>query len=395
MIQCLKCGEVAHILKAGLIRGKQRYFCKSCNWHFTIPDPDAVDRRRKINRQTTIVDIARELGIASSTVSRALHAHPDINAETRRIILETAARMDYQPNKLAYNLAKSQTNLIGIIVPEFNNQFFPNVIIGAHDAVTQAGYSLMIMQSNESYATEVANARAMLENRVDGILLSLAQETNNYDHLVLFEKRGIPLVLFNRVTEGLTVPHVVVNDFEASFLVVEHLIQNGYERIAHLGGPLNLLVSRERLRGYKAALRKYGMPVEESYIIHGDLTPHKVRIYGQYLLDQEKRPDAIFALNDPMAIELLLIAREKGIRVPQELGIVGFSDDKVSRFIEPGLTTIRQPTVEMGRVAARILLDLVGNPEVEVPAHTVLSTELVVRASSLKGNQEPWGSLTS
>ncbi|WP_031526736.1 LacI family DNA-binding transcriptional regulator [Dyadobacter crusticola] len=386
MIKCVKCGQVEGIMKAGYVRGKQRFLCKPCNYYFTIQEKDVsaeVQRKRK-RHQTTIIDIAKTLGVSNSTVSRALHGHADISPETRQAVLDTAALLDYQPNQLAYNLVKSRTNTIGMIVPEFHNPFFPNVIIGAHDVLTKAGYNLTIMQSNESYQVEISNSKAMLANRVDGLLISLTQETNNFDHLSVFEKRGIPLILFNRVCEEIDVPKVVVNDFESAFMAVEHLILNGYERIAHLGGPLTLLVSQERLRGYKAAMEKHGKPIEDHMVIQGMLTQQKARIYGQYLLDLAERPDAIFAVNDSAAIEIMLIAKEKGINIPEDLGVAGFSDNPESAYIGPGLTTIRQPTLEMGQTTAEWILQLVDAEELSPNERKVLNTELIVRGSSMR-----------
>jgi DNA-binding LacI/PurR family transcriptional regulator len=384
MINCPKCLEVGSIMKAGYVRNKQRYVCKDCNYFFTNANPAQPSQQRKNKRhQTTIIDIAKTLGVSNSTVSRALHGHADISPETRQAVLDTAVRLDYQPNQLAYNLVKSRTNTIGMIVPEFHNPFFPNVIIGAHQVLTSEGYNLTIMQSNESYQVEVSNTRAMLANRIDGLLVSLTQETNNFDHLAVFEKRGIPLILFNRVCEGIHVPKVVVNDFEASFQAVEHLILNGYERIAHLGGPLNLLVSQERLRGYRAAMDKYGKQIEENMIIQGMLTQQKARIYGKYLLELQHRPDAIFAVNDSAAIEIMLMAMEKGINIPDELGVVGFSDNPESAYIGPGLTTVRQPTIQMGATVAEWVLQLVDEDDLPVDLDKkILQTELIVRGSS-------------
>jgi DNA-binding LacI/PurR family transcriptional regulator len=388
MISCPKCSEVGSIMKAGFVRHKQRYVCKDCNYFFTLSDPGQVVPGKKSRRhQTTIIDIARSIGVSNSTVSRALHGHADISQETRQAVLEMAAQLDYQPNQLAYNLVKSRTNTIGMIVPEFTNSFFPNVIIGAHEILTEAGYNLTIMQSNESYAIEVSNTRAMLANRIDGLLISLTQETNNFDHLKVFEKRGIPLVLFNRVCDHVEAPKVVVNDFDASFAAVEHLILNGYERIAHLGGPLNLLVSRERLRGYRAAMEKYGKSIEENMIIQGMFSHQKAKIYGKYLLDLENRPDAIFAVNDSAAIEIMLMAAEKGIKIPDELGVVGFSDNPESAYIGPGLTTIRQPTSEIGITTAQWVLQLLDSEEeISLPKEKILKTELIVRGSSRRNN---------
>ena len=384
MISCPKCSDVGSIMKAGYVRNKQRYVCKDCNYFFTLSNPHHPDSRQKSRRhQTTIIDIARSIGVSNSTVSRALHGHADISPETRLAVLNMASQMDYQPNQLAYNLVKSRTNTIGMIVPEFHNPFFPNVIIGAHNVLTEAGYNLTIMQSNESYPVEVSNTRTMLANRIDGLLISLTQETNNFDHLKVFEKRGIPLILFNRVCDNIAAPKVVVNDFDASFSAVEHLILNGYERIAHLGGPLTLLVSRERLRGYRAAMEKYGKTIEENMIIQGMFSQQKARIYGKYLLELENRPDAIFAVNDSAAIEIMLMAMEKGIRIPEELGVVGFSDNPESVYIGPGLTTIRQPTMEIGMTTAQWILQMVdSDADISLPLEKILNTELIVRGSS-------------
>lgn len=386
MIQCVKCSQVDGIMKAGYVRSKQRYLCKWCNYYFTHSekDPTIESLVKRKRHQTTIIDIAKSLGVSNSTVSRALHGHADISPETRQAVLDKAAQLDYQPNQLAYSLVKSRTNTIGMIVPEFHNPFFPNVIIGAHEVLTRAGYNLTIMQSNESYQVEISNTKAMLANRIDGLLISLTQETNNFDHLGIFQKRGIPLVLFNRVCEQIDVPKVVVNDFEASFQAVEHLIMNGYQRIAHLGGPLTLQVSQERLRGYKAAMEKYDKPIEDHMVIQGMLTQQKARIYGQYLLDLADRPDAIFAVNDSSAIEIMLMAKEKGISIPDDLGVVGFSDNPESAYIGPGLTTVRQPTLEIGRTTAEWVLQLVDADEPDIPERKVLSTELIVRGSSVR-----------
>lgn len=384
MIQCPKCQKVESIMKAGFVRGNQRFLCKDCAYYFTLPSPDAQTRKRK-RHQTTIIDIAQELGVSNSTVSRALHGHPDINSNTRRAILEKAQELDYQPNQLAHSLVKSRTNTVGIIVPEFLTQFFPNVIVGAQKVLVQAGYHLIITQSDESYETEVGNTKALLANRVDGLLASMSHDTNNYDHFRAFEKRDIPVVYFNRVTEDLGNYKVVVNDYRGAFAAVEHLIENGYRRIAHLGGPPNLLISQERLRGYNDALRKHGFTLDPNLVIHSDLTQQKARIYAGYLLDMSHPPDAIFAVNDPTAIEIILLARARGLRIPDQLGVVGFSDDSIAPHIGSGLTTVKQPTIRIGEAAAQLMLRLIQGEEDYPDSETItLDTELIVRGSSIR-----------
>lgn len=371
-------------MKAGFVRGKQRYCCKDCSYYFTLPAVDQKSERRR-RHQTTIIDIAQELGVSNSTVSRALHNHPDINADTRKAILDKAQELDYQPNQLAHSLVKSQTKTVGIVVPEFLTNFFPNVIVGAQRVLRQAGYNLMIMQSGESYDNEVANTKTLLANRVDGLLVSMSHETNIYDHFRTFEKRDIPVVYFNRVIEGLGTHKVVADDFRGAFAAVEHLIMNGYRRIAHLGGPPSLLISQERERGYREALRKHHLPILPQMIIHGDFAAQKAAIYARHFLDLPEPPDAIFAVNDPAAIEILTLAKVKGIRVPEELGVVGFSDDPIAVHIGNGLTTVKQPTAQIGEAAAAMILGMMrGEEEAFSPKTIVLETELVVRGSSVR-----------
>ena len=384
MIKCAKCDQSDSLMKAGFVRGKQRFCCKDCNYYFTIPSAEPENRKNK-RHQTTIVDIARELGVSNSTVSRALHGHADISPSTRKAILEKAQELDYQPNQLAHSLVKSRTETIGMIVPEFMTQFFPNIIVGAQKVLTQAGYHLIIMQSDESYEIEVSNSRALLANRVDGLLTSMSHETNNYDHFRAFENRNIPVVYFNRVSDELGKYKVVANDYQGAYDAVEHLVRNGYRRIAHLGGPTNLLISQERLRGYRDALQKNGLEVIPELIIHGDLTVQKARIYAQYFLDMAVPPDAIFAVNDPTAIEIIMLARAKGLRIPEDLGVVGFSDDSIAAHIGTGLTTVKQPTTQIGESAARMMLRLIqGEEEVPPPETIVLEAELIVRGSSVR-----------
>jgi DNA-binding LacI/PurR family transcriptional regulator len=335
--------------------------------------------------QITIIDIARELNLSKSTVSRALTGHPKVKAATREAVLALAEKLDYQRNMLAINLVTSKSHTLGIIVPEFVTSFFPQVIIGAQEVAAQAGYNIIISQSNESYETEVANTKVMLANRVDGLMVSLTKETRNFDHLKIFQRKGIPIVFFNRVCEEMQVPKVVVDDYDGAFKAVEHLIQTGKRRIAHLAGPDSLLVSRKRLSGYLDALRRYDLPLAEELIIPYDLTLEKVKIYVKHLLELEQPPDALFAINDPTAIEAMQVIRKKGLRIPEDIAIVGFSNDYASALIEPSLTTVAQPMREIGRTSVQLLLDQLEREVSEWKAITrTLKTELIIRDSSMR-----------
>lgn len=384
MIKCMKCGAVDAIAKSGIIRGKQRYYCKRCDYYFTIQSPDEVHTQTR-RHQTTIIDIARELNISKSTVSRALHGHKDIHEDTRRVVLEMAEKMDYQPNLLAYGLAKSKSLTIGIIVPEFINSFFPQVIIGAQDVANPAGYHVIICHSNESVEREIENTNVLMANRVDGIIASVTRETTNLDHFRKFEKAGIPIVYFNRVCGDGPSSKVLVDDYEGAFKGVEHLIENGCKRIAHIAGPGHLQISRARLNGYLDALDKHGMPQDEELVVHHDLTKENAQVCARLLFSLRNRPDGLFTVNDPAAIQAILVAREMNIAIPNELAIVGFSNEPISAFIEPALTTLAQPLEEIGRESVNLLLRQMNDNGPEINHETkILKTSLIVRASSVR-----------
>lgn len=380
----MKCGAVDAIAKSGIIRGKQRYHCKHCDYYFTLQSPSDVVPAVK-RHQTTIIDIARELQISKSTVSRALHGHKDIHADTRRIVLEMAQKMDYQPNLLAYGLAKSKSQTIGIIVPEFINSFFPQVIIGAQDVANPAGYHVIICHSNESVEREIENTNVLMASRVDGVIASVTRQTTSVDHFRKFEKAGIPIVYFNRVCGDQPASKVLVDDYDGALKGVGHLIENGCKRIAHIAGPPQLQITHDRMKGYKDALSRHGLAIDENLIIHHDLTTEDARECARRLFDLKNRPDGLFTVNDPAAIQAMLVAREKDIEIPNALAIVGFSNEPISAFIEPGLTTLAQPLEEMGREAVELLLKHIADPSSE-PLHEtrILKTSLIVRESSVK-----------
>ncbi|WP_276347246.1 LacI family DNA-binding transcriptional regulator [Daejeonella sp. JGW-45] len=340
--------------------------------------------------QTTIYDIAKELKISKSTVSRALTGHPEVKSETRQAVLRLAEELDYQRSRLSLNLIARKSSLIGIIVPEFNTSFFPQVVIGAQETASKHGYNIIVSQSNEQFETEVENTKVMLASQVDGILVSVTKETRSFEHLKVFERKGIPIVFFNRVCDEMLVPKVVINDYEAAFGAVEHLIQTGKRRIAHLAGPESLITSRKRLKGYEDALKKHQIPLDESLIIPYDLTLGKVKAFVKQLMELKYPPDGLFMVNDPAAIEAIQTIKHLGIRIPEEIGIVGFSNDYGSELIEPSLTTIAQPQRLMGSTAVQLLLELMDKEASQWKAITkTLDSSLIIRNSSVRLESEP------
>lgn len=335
--------------------------------------------------QITIKDIARSLKISPSTVSRALKDHPDISPATKKAVRELATELDYQPNSVALSLRKSKTFTIGVIIPQIVHHFFSTVISGIEDVAYKAGYHVMICQSNESFDREKASAQALLASRVDGMLVSVAQETKDIKHFETLLGRGIPIVFFDRVASGLDTSSVVVDDFGGAYRAVEYLIKSGCRRIAHLAGPETLEISKNRIKGYEKALDDYGLTLNPDYIVTAGLTLEDGRKACLELLEKGERPDAIFAANDPLAIGALKVLKEKGIRIPEDISVIGFSDEPITALIEPPMTTVAQPGFEMGQLATRLLLNEISHKSDEERQPSVqreLKTELVIREST-------------
>jgi len=336
------------------------------------------------SNQITIKDIARILGISPSTVSRALKDHPDINTDTKKAVNELARKLKYQPNAVALSLKNSRSNTIGIIIPEIVHYFFSSVISGIEDVASKRGYTVIICQSNESFAREVANANALLSHRVDGILISISKETDSFDHFVNLQEGGIPLVFFDRIAPGIDADQIITDDIDASYNATRHLIENGRKRIAHFAGPQGLVIGRDRLQGYVNALTEAGLPIDNRLIIEAD-TFEKARNTVGALLDVGIIPDGIFAVNDMTAIGAMQTIMKRGYKVPDDVSIVGFSDGYLSGVTDPHLSSVDQHGYEMGTTAAEMLFHRILSDEDEyIPEIKVLKADLIVRGSSEK-----------
>lgn len=334
------------------------------------------------NTQATIRDLALKLNISISTVSRALRGAQDVNPETKKAVLELANELNYEPNKVAQSLRSKKTKTIGIIVPEIAIHFFSSVISGIQDYTARHGYTIMICQSLESFETEKANIHMLVANRVDGLLISLSSQTRDFQHLEQLIAKKIPIVLFDRVVESLEVSKVVVDDHDGAFKAVEHLIKTGCRRIAYIGGSVSLSISNQRMKGYTDALKTNNLPVLPELMILCDEFHNEPLLATQRLLDLPERPDAIFCINDPVAILIIQVLKQQKIRIPDEISVVGFTNEPVSRYIEPSITTVAQPAYQMGEAAARLFIDQVESPEFYRPTLETLQTELIIRNST-------------
>jgi LacI family transcriptional regulator len=339
--------------------------------------------------QVTIKDIARELGISPSTVSRALKDHPDISVETKKAVNELAEKLNYQPNVVALSLRQSKTNTIGVVIPEIVHFFFSTIISGIEDVAYRAGYNVIVTQSNESLTREISDLKALFNSRVDGMLISISRETTNFDHIEAMLSKGVPMVFFDRVYDNPATSKVIVDDLTGAKEATKHLIEQGYKRIAHLEGPPNLDISLQRLKGYEEALDEANMPIEKELIVacpFGSI--EEGRKATEQLLKLKNRPDAIFASNDPAAMGAMQAIKESGLKIPKDVAVVGFSNWFFSAMLEPPLSSVDQPGFEMGQEAAKLLIRQIekkNKDELDPVAETkILKTRLVVRESSIK-----------
>ncbi len=338
----------------------------------------------KINpHKPTIKDIARDLNVSVSTVSRALRGMPDVNPQTMKEILRHAEKIDYQPNMAALSLVKKQTHTIGVIVPNLD-YFCANAIRGIDEAALEAGYTVMICQSNESYGREVVNTQRLMSSSVDGLIVSLSNESNNIDHFKRFMKKEIPIVFFDRVHPDLYAPNVVLDNTHGGEEAVQHLIEQGCRRIVLLRSHSTVSVMTLRENGYRAAHKKAGLPVDESLIIHCDFNQESAYQATLQLFGKRIPFDGIFTVSDRLALGAYSAVKEKGLRIPEDVAIVGFNDEPIMNLLTPKLSSVAQPAFEMGRRAARVFIEHIhaeGKPDIET---IVLKPQLMIRESSLK-----------
>ncbi|MBX2951198.1 MAG: LacI family DNA-binding transcriptional regulator [Leadbetterella sp.] len=327
----------------------------------------------------TIKDIARALNISVSTVSRALRDSYDINAGTKKRVVEYAEKMNYRPNPIALSLKENKSRSIGVIVPEIANTFFSQAINGIEEIACERGYPVVIFQSHELLEREIANIRHLFERRVDGLLISLSGSHKDISHLEEYRRNNFPIVYFDRVPETAEAHKVVADNFEGAFKATEHLIIRGKKRIAHITSPPTLSITQERMAGYKSALQKHGLPVREELIRYCGFRPEEAAEAICSLLETE-RPDAFFMGSDRLALDCFEAYKKQAQGRPEDITLVGFTNLSVAHLLEPPLSTVVQPAISIGRKAAEILLDEIENKRRGKGFETVvLGTELNIR----------------
>ena len=336
---------------------------------------------KMLKRQVTITDIAKELGISPSTVSKALKGHPDISTATKQAVRELAEKWNYKPDQVALSLKSGLSKTIGVIVPEIVHYFFSTVISGIEDLAYDSGYHVMFCQSSESYNREVKAVETLLSCRVDGILVSVSKETNDFDHFRKIQDTGIPLVFFDRICDEIDTDRVIVDDEVGAYEAVAHLMKIGCKNIVHLSGPQNLQIGKNRKDGYLRALKEYDEPVNDNNIIKCD-TMEEASVIVPELLKRKEKPDGIFAVNDLTAAASMRIVIDLGYRVPEDVAIVGFTSGLISDITNPTLTSVEQHGYQIGREAVGMLIDRLEKKH-DLPSQTkIIKTELVIKGSS-------------
>ncbi len=337
------------------------------------------------SNKVTIHDIARILKIDSSTVSRALNNSDRVTQKTKDKILAKAQELGYQRNHLASNLRKSKTFTLGVIVPRISRYFFSSAIAGIEETAYKKGYNVIICQSLEELERERNIVDTLLANRVDGVLLSVSMETTNYDHLQGLKQRRIPFVFFDRHCNIPDNSNVLIDDFQAGFDATEHLIDQGCKCIAHFSGPQNLEIYKNRFNGYLKALQNYDMDFREELVLESRLMEIDGVENAKKILSLPFKVDGLFSANDIAAIGAIQYFKQQGVKSPEDIAVVGFSNEPISAFIEPSLTTIDQPGFKIGKTATNLLLSQIDDGAKKLKSETIiLRPNLIQRKSSLK-----------
>lgn len=333
-------------------------------------------------KHITIKDVAKKLNVSVSTVSRAFNDKYDIKAETRDLVLQTAKTMGYRPNPIAKKLLQQHSLNIGIVVPEFENSFFPEVMLGAQEILQEKGYQLLIMQSNESASIEKKNIETLVDNMVDGLIISQTSENNNTEYFSELLKLNIPIVFFNRAIEGIEASKVLFDDFKWSLFATEHLITQGYTDIIHLTGKGDLTLIKNRIKGFEQAHKKHQLAPGK--IIDCGFKMADGERVAQEMIDKNEVPRAIFAANDQTAIGAMSVFKKNGFKIPEDIAIVGFTESKLAEHTSPSLTSVKQPTNDIGQTAAKLLLEQIENKGLFIPQTIILNGRLNVRESSVE-----------
>jgi len=327
------------------------------------------------------MDIALALRISKSTVSRALRDAPDIKQETKDAVKALAEELDYHPNKLALSLLNRQTHTIGVIIPNLD-YVLSTMVRGIDEVALEAGYTVMVCQSDESFGREIVNTKRLLDSSVDGFIVSVSSETKVFEHIKKIYNKKIPLVLFDRVIDSIATPKVRLDNVAGGVLATQHLVDQGYKKIAILVGPQNLNISNKRMEGYLQVLKQNGIRPDKKLIIHCDFNQQYAYEATKELLAMKHRPDAIFTISDRMAIGAMLAIKEKGLQMPHDIGLVGFNNEPITSLLSPSISSVEMYSFEMGKATAKLFIEMMHGDAAMLKQEIVIKPKLFIRESS-------------
>jgi len=339
-------------------------------------------------KTTTLKEIATMLGISITTVSKALKNYPDVSPKTKQAVMDLAEKLNFTPNSFAVNLRTKESKTIGLIIPEVVHHFFSNVIKGVIEEANKNGYLVIILQSNESLELEIKQVELLFNKRVDGILMSLSNDSNDDIHLKSIVSRGLPFVQFDKISKLIPSSKVIINDQKAASDAVQHLIDIGCKKIAHIRGPENPQNSIDRFLGYKKTLEKNGIPFDSKLVYTcKNVTFDEGFQFAKKIVEDHSDIDGIFAITDLVAIGALSFLNENNISVPGQISLIGFSNWFMSQVMSPKLSTVDQPSYEMGVASFSLLLEeMICRKDgiVFTPRIVELETSLIIRGSTVK-----------
>lgn len=338
----------------------------------------------KNKKEVTIYDLAKELNYSPSTISRALKDHKSISQKTTLRVKEVAAKMGYRPNSLAASLRNNRSKTIGVMISRISRPFVSSLISGIEESARQSGYNVIISQSSDLYKNEIQNAKALYDSRISGLVVSLSMETKKTNHFQQFIDLGIPIVFVDRVPKGLDTYKVLIDNYSAAYKATQHLIEQGCKRIAHFAGAQHVNVYHERKKGYLDALKDNKIPIDKNLIINFEtLSFEEGEKATLALLQMKNPPDGLFSANDTAAVAAIMSAKKIGVRVPQDLAIIGFNDDPIASIVDPGLSSVTHPAANMGKISAEKILEHMQKGYTKNNTDTtILGTHLIIRSSS-------------
>ncbi|WP_215223927.1 LacI family DNA-binding transcriptional regulator [Echinicola shivajiensis] len=339
-----------------------------------------------MSKRTTIKDIAKILKISSSTVSRALCDSYDVNPETREKVLKLAKKLNYKRDFGAAGLAGGKTHNIGIILPHITVHYFSMIITGIQEIALAQGYKIILYVTNDSPQLEKDVLSDLNVQNLDGLLVCVCTGSESRSYFEQIIEQGTPIVFFGRILDNILASSVQQDSYNGAFKAVEYLIQQGYKKIAHIGGPSHHLFTQKRLLGYTDALIKHGMELNPEWIIQSGFSQNNGEQDMETLWSLEKKPDAVFAVSDRKAVGAILALKRNNVQIGKNFGVIGFTNDPMSTIISPTLSTIAEPAFEIGKQSCELLLRHIANKNKIQTREIVLSGELIVRESTNRDN---------